>query len=135
MKIIKIILSLFLSLFGIVSIFMTSSIAFDWFGIREMEGNYVSFIVYVNMICGFIYLYAAYSIWKNKKSTIWALGLAFFLLVFAFIALGWYINEGGVYELKTLKAMSFRTIVTVALGIISYGILKKAPRNHRRNSF
>lgn len=135
MKIIKIILSLFLSLFGIVSIFMTSSIAFDWFGIREMEGNYVLFIVYANLICGFIYLYAAYALWRNRKSAIWALGLSSFILLFAFVAFGWYINEGGVYELKTLKAMSFRTIVTVALGIISYGILKKAPRNHRRNSF
>ena len=126
MKIIKIILSLFLSLFGIVSIFMTSSIAFDWFGIREMEGNYVSFIVYVNMICGFIYLYAAYALWRNRKSAIWALGLSSFILFFAFVAFGWYINEGGVYELKTLKAMTFRTLITVAILIISYVLLKKS---------
>lgn len=126
MKIFKIILSLFLSLFGIVSVFMTSSVIFDWFGIREMEGNYVLFIVYANLICGFIYLYAAYALWRNRKSAIWALGLSSFILFFAFVAFGWYINEGGVYELKTLKAMTFRTLITVAILIISYVLLKKS---------
>ena len=127
MKTIKIILTLLLSLFGIVSVFMTSSVLFDWFGIRAKEGNYVLFIVYTNLVCGFIYLYSGYAIWKNKKSAIWALGLAVLLLVFAFITLGLYIREGGVYELKTVKAMSFRTLLTLAILIISYVLLKKKP--------
>ena len=135
MKTIKIILTLLLSLFGIVSVFMTSSILFDWFGIREMEGNYVLFIVYANLICGIIYLYAAYAIWENKKSAIWALGLAIFILMFAFIALGWYIREGGIYEPQTIKAMSFRTLMTLALLILSYGTLKKTPIDYRKNRY
>ena len=124
MRIIKIILCLFLTLFGAVSIFMTLSIVFDWFGIREMEGNYVPFIVYANMICGFIYLYSAYAIWNDKKAAIWALGLAVLVLILTSICFGLFIREGGVYELKTVKAMGFRTLSTLAILIISYFLLK-----------
>lgn len=125
MKTIKIVLCLFLLLLGFASVFMTTSIVFDLFGIRAMEGNYVLFIVYANMICGFLYLYSAYAIWNMQKSAVWALGIAVLILIFSFIWFGLYIREGGVYEMQTVKGMSFRTIITLIMLIVTSFLMKK----------
>ena len=58
----RIILLIFLLLFGAVTLFMSSSVLFDWFGIREKEGNFVTLIVWANLICGVLYLIAAFGI-------------------------------------------------------------------------
>jgi hypothetical protein len=104
---------------------MTTSIIFDWFGIRELEGNYVPFIVYANLICGFLYLLTSYLLFKNKKSASYLLLFASILLILSFISLGIYINNGGIYEEKTVKAMTFRSSITLILTFVSYKLTAK----------
>ncbi|MDX9705746.1 MAG: hypothetical protein RBT46_08590 [Weeksellaceae bacterium] len=125
MKFIQYSICLFLLLFGAVSLFMTTSIIFDWFGIRELEGNYVPFIVYANLICGFLYLLTSYLLFKNKKSASYLLLFASILLILSFISLGIYINNGGIYEEKTVKAMTFRSSITLILTFVSYKLTAK----------
>jgi len=125
MKSLKIIQSGLLGLFGAVSIFMTTSIIFNLFGIREKEGNYVLFIVYANLVCGLIYLYSAYLIWKNNRILFYSLLIALLVLIVAFVSLFVHINNGGIYEEKTIKAMLFRISFTAVFTVISYLSLKK----------
>jgi hypothetical protein len=117
--------SVFMLLFGLVSLFMTTSIIFDLFQIRKMEGHYVSFIVYVNFICAIIYLIAAYGFLKEKKSTTIYLFVAGSILVIAFIVFLIYISRGGIYETKTVKAMSVRILITIAFTGISWNYLSR----------
>jgi len=42
------------------------------------------------------------------------------ILLLTFIALGFYIASGGIYEFKTVLAMTFRTLITIAFGYIAY---------------
>lgn len=126
MKILKIIQSLLLTGFGAMSVFMTLSIIFDWFGIREKEGNYVLFIVYTNLICGLIYLYAAYNNWKKQQNSFYVLAIATGLLIVAFVALQVYASNGGIHEAKTINAMLFRIGFTAVMVAISFFILKKS---------
>src|SRR6185312_1012861 len=112
-------------LLGLVSLFMTTSIIFDLFQIRKIEGHYVPFIVYVNLICAVIYLISVYGFLKEKKSTTTYLFIASFILVIAFIAFLIYISKGGVYEAKTVKAMSVRILITVAFTGISWNHLSR----------
>ena len=42
--------AIILTLFALITLFMSSSVIFDLFGIREKEGNYVLFIVITNFI-------------------------------------------------------------------------------------
>lgn len=130
----KIAQSIFLTGFGVLSVFMTLSIIFDWFGIREKEGNYVLFVVYTNLICGLIYLFAAYNNWKNQQLSFYTLVLATILLVVAFVALQIYANNGGVHEAKTIKAMMFRIGFTAVMAAISYYILKKSNSQKKLNT-
>ena len=69
--------------FGLITLFMSSSVIFDWFGIREMEGNFVPFIVWANFIASILYLIGAFGLLKSKSWTVWVLIAAVALLLVA----------------------------------------------------
>lgn len=124
-KRLKIIQSSMLTLIGVISVFMTLSVIFNLFGIRKIEGNFVPFVVYANLVCGVLYLIAAYSTWRNVKLSSFILGVALILLIVTFVGLFMHINSGGVYEMKTVKAMTFRTVFTTAMLVIGIVLFKK----------
>ena len=115
----------FLTLFGLLTVFMGGSVIFDLFGIRAIEGNYVLFVVWANWICGFLYLIAAYGLVKQKRWTSKLLFAAFLLLAITFAAFIMHIQSGGIYERKTIFAMTFRTMITLAIAITAYFIISK----------
>ena len=86
-KIIIAISAIILALFAMLTLFLSSSVIFDWFDIRAKEGNYVLFIVWVNLICSILYLIAVYGFIKRAKWTFWVLITAFVILVVAFVTL------------------------------------------------
>ncbi|MBL4593480.1 MAG: hypothetical protein JKX68_06655 [Flavobacteriales bacterium] len=109
-----------LTAFALLTLFLSSSVIFDWFGIRAKEGNYVLFIVWANFISSVLYLFAAYGLIKLKKWTYQLLGVSALLLITALIGLFFHINAGGLYETKTVGAMFFRTSVTLIFTLLSY---------------
>ena len=113
-----------LLLFALLTLFLSGSIIFDLFGIREKEGNYVPLVVWANFISSFLYLVAAYGLFKMKKWSVWLLVVSVFILVAAFIGLKLHINDGGLYEAKTVNAMLFRIGLTVFIAIASYFLLQ-----------
>ena len=120
MKSIVLFISAFIiALFGIVTLFMSTAVLFGLFNIRGKEGNYVLFVVVANFVCAFLYLAAAYGFFTKKKWTTMILNFSVAILVITFIGLGIHIYTGGIYEHKTVYAMMFRTIVTIAFLLIS----------------
>lgn len=119
------ILLIFLLLFGAVTVFMSSSVLFDWFEIRAKEGNYVPGIVWANFVCGILYLVAAYGIFRQQIWARFPLTIALITLILAYIGLFIHINNGGLYETKTVGAMAFRIGVTAIFLFITSKILKK----------
>ena len=109
--------------FGLLTLFLSSSVLFDWFGIRALEGNFVPFVVWINLLSAILYLIAAYLLIMKKKMAFTALIISLILLIIGNIVLQFYIKNGGLYELKTPKALLFRTIITVFLTSLSYLIL------------
>jgi hypothetical protein len=116
-----------IALFALLTVFMSSSVLFDWFGIRAKEGNYVGFVVGTNFICGFLYLLAAYGLFTRKRWTTRLLVVALVLLAGSFIGLMWHIDAGGLYEMRTVKAMLFRLSVTLAFAGISWRLISNDP--------
>lgn len=114
-----------LTAFAGLTLFLSSSIIFDWFGIRAKEGNYVMFVVWTNFICGLLYLVAAYGFLKLKKWTYQILGVAIVLLIAALIGFFIHINNGGLYETKTVGALFFRISVTLVFTLFAYLRIKK----------
>jgi hypothetical protein len=119
-KIVRIASGLILFAFGALTLFMGTSVLLDLFGLSAEMGHYVPFIVWANIICGFLYLAAGFGFIRNKPWTTRLLIIATIILLIAFVGLFVYINSGGVYEIRTVKAMTFRTALTIAFSGISY---------------
>ena len=119
------IIATLLAAFGLLTLFLSSSVIFDLFSIRAKEGNYVLFIVWANFLSSILYLIAAYGFVKAKKWTIRPLSISLMILLGAFIGLFVYINSGGLYETKTIGAMMFRISVTLSFAALAYFMISK----------
>jgi len=120
-----------LTAFGLLTLFLSTSVIFDLFGIRAKEGNYVLFVVWSNFISSTLYIFAAYGFAKSKKWTATLLGISTIILIAAFIGLKIHANSGGIYETKTIGAMIFRIAVTLVFAIIAFfAINKQLNKNH-----
>lgn len=110
--------------FGALSVFLTSSVLLDLFGIREAEGNYVPFIVYANLICGILYLVTAFLLFRKKMASVYPLAIATLVLIVAYLALQVHIEQGGLFEQKTVKAMLIRIVFTVIMTGLAWFTIK-----------
>lgn len=109
-----------LAAFGLLTLFLSSSIIFDLFGIRAKEGNYVLFVVWANFVSSLLYLSATYGFIKAKKWTVLSLGTSVLLLILTFIGFLIHVETGGKYETKTMGAMIFRIAVTLTFIFLAY---------------
>lgn len=110
-------ITVLLIIFALITLFMSSSVIFDWFGIREMEGDYVPFIVWTNFIASILYLIGAFGLLKTKEWTVWLLTATAGLLFVALIGLFIHIYFGGLYKKKIIGAMVFRIAVTIGFAV------------------
>ena len=110
----------FLAIFGLIMVLMTTSVIFDLFGVRELEGNFVMSVVIANWFAGVLYLIAAYGIFKNQKWTYIPLLISAITLIISFIFLQVHIQDGGAFEEKTIKALSIRIVLSLIFAMITY---------------
>lgn len=115
----KIVLTV-LILFGLLTLFLSGSIIFDLFGMRALEGNYVDFIIWANFISSLLYIITAFDFIKKKQWNWFYLAISFLILIIASISFWFYLENGGIHEAKTIKAIIFRTIFTGILFGITY---------------
>ncbi|MFZ4798183.1 MAG: hypothetical protein ACOYMA_11865, partial [Bacteroidia bacterium] len=113
------------TIFALITIFMSTSVIFDLFQIREKEGNYVMFVVVTNFIVGFTYLFSAYGLFTEKIWTTKVLVASAIILLIGFIGLLIHAYSGGIYETKTISAMIFRVSLTFIFTIISWFYISK----------
>ena len=119
-------LGLAAAIFGVITLFASSSVLFGYSDILEKEGNYAPFVLWGNLISGPLYLLAAIGFIYSKKWTLkLLLGILVILGVNLIIFIFFLIN-GENYESETLMALSFRLEVT---GILAFFALKKTSNN------
>jgi len=128
-KTVPYLLVILLTAFGLLTLFLSSSVIFDLFEIRAKQGNYVLFVVWANFISSLLYLFAAYGFLKSKKWTVLLLGVSAVLLIITFAGLVFHVNSGGLYEAKTIGAMIFRITVTLIFTILAYFLIEKNQKN------
>jgi len=103
-----------LLLFGGITLFLSTSVLFDLFGMREKEGNYVQFVVLANFFASVLYFAAAVGLIAHEPWARHPLWMASVVLLLASLAFGWYVYQGGIHEQRTIGAMIFRTLLTIA---------------------
>jgi len=87
---------------------------------RAAAGNYVPFVLWSNFLLGFLYILAGIGIWMQKRWGAWLAILIALVTLIVFAAFGWHINNGGLFEARTLKAMILRSSVWTVIALVSY---------------
>lgn len=123
--IIRYVLITILAGFGLLTLFLSTSVIFDFFDVRAKEGNYVLFVVWSNFISSFLYLISTYGLLTLKKWTYKVLATSTIILSTAFIGFLFYIQSGGIHESKTVGAMIFRIVLTLAFTLYAYFTINK----------
>ncbi|MBU8893783.1 MAG: hypothetical protein KOO66_13470 [Bacteroidales bacterium] len=121
-----------LTVFGLLTLFLSGSVIFDLFDIREKEGNYVLLVVWANSISSILYLFAAYGFIKNSKWTTKFMVASLVILITAFFGLFIHINQGGIYETKTIGAMGFRILITIVFVLLAYFTICRPRKNAQK---
>lgn len=106
--------------FGILTIKSGAAVLFFDGEARAAAGNYVGFVLWFNFIAGFAYIAAGVLLlMPTRCATRLAILIAVAtLLVFA--ALGVHILNGGAYEMRTVIAMSIRSLVWLTIAVLAY---------------
>ena len=107
--------SVFAILFGLLTLKEGGAVLFVDGAARKAAGNYVPFVLWFNFSAGFLSIAAGIGLWRMRlwAAKLAALIAALTLLVFA--AFGVHIFRGGAYELRTVMAMTLRSLVWLAI--------------------
>ena len=114
------VISLIAIAFGLLTLKSGGEVLFIDGAGRAAAGNYVPFVLWSNFLLGFLYIAAGIGFWMQKR---WAAWLAVFIALTTlavFAAFGWHINNGGLYEARTMKAMVLRSGIWVVFSVFSY---------------
>ena len=116
--------------FGLLTLFLSTTVILDLVGMREKQGNYVLFVIWVNFFCGLLYVASGYGFVKAKKWTAYLLGLAIVALIITFFAFNNYVANGGIHKADTFGALKFRLGVTSLFTLIAYFTINKKSINN-----
>ena len=107
-------------LFGVLTIISGWQVLFGDISYQQSAGNYVLFVVWFNFLAGFVYIMAGSGIWLRQVWAVWLSLIIAVATIIVFAVLGLYILNGGIYETRTIGAMSLRSIVWILIYIFSY---------------
>ncbi|WP_425063458.1 hypothetical protein [Pyruvatibacter mobilis] len=107
------------SLFGVLTVLSGGRALFGGSEARAAVGDAVPFVLWFNFLAGFAYVTAGIGLMLRTN---WAAKLSIAILVatvLVMIAFGVHVLLGGAYEMRTVWAMSLRTVVWgVVVGLV-----------------
>ncbi len=107
-------------LFGLLTLKSGGAVLFIDGADRIAAGNYVPFVLWANFLLGFLYIIAGVGLWFQKRWASWLAIVIAITTLIVFAAFGWHINNGGLFEQRTLKAMILRSAVWSIIAVMSY---------------
>ena len=107
-------------MFGFLTIKSGGSVLFIDGAARENAGNYVPFVLWFNFFAGFAYLLAGIGLFMQKQQAVWISIFIALTSAIVFLLLGLHIFDGGLYETRTIAAMTLRTGVWAFIAIFAY---------------
>jgi len=117
------IVSIIAVVFGLLTIKSGGLVLFVDGIARENAGNYVPFVLWFNFLAGFAYLLAGVGLFMQKHWAVWISIVIVVTTIVVFSIFGLHILNEGMYEVRTVAAMSLRTVVWVLIAMFAYQIL------------
>jgi len=106
--------------FGVLTIKSGGQVLFIDGPARAAAGNYISFVVWFNFLAGFVYIFSAIGLSLSKVWGGWLALIIAISTVIIFLLVGIHISNDGMYETRTIAAMSLRSIVWIFIAAYSY---------------
>jgi len=123
-------ISVFAIAFGLLTLKSGGEVLFINGSGREAADNFVPFVLWFNFLMGFVYIIAGIGLWLQKS---WAVSLATFIFaatLIVFVILGIHILQGGLYEQRTVAAMTLRSGVWLIISAFSYWKIIRLAKTH-----
>ncbi|MEZ5863238.1 MAG: hypothetical protein R3D25_03890 [Geminicoccaceae bacterium] len=102
-------------LFGVATVFSGGTALFGGPEARAAVGDAVPFVLWFNTLAGFAYVVAGIGLWRARH---WAARLAWLIALatlLVFVAFAVHVATGGAFEMRTVGAMTLRSLVWLAI--------------------
>lgn len=106
--------------FGLLTLKSGGSVLFIDGEARQAAGHYVPFVLWFNFSAGFVYLIVAIALWFMRPLAAWLSALLAGTTLIVFIFLGLYILNGGEFEMRTVVAMTLRSVVWISIAVFTW---------------
>lgn len=106
--------------FGLLTIKQGGGVLFGSDATRSAAGDYVPFVVTFNFLAGFAYVVAGVGVWLRRRWASWLAIIIAAATAVVFAAFIVHVYAGGDYEMRTVTAMSFRTLIWVAISAAAW---------------
>jgi len=113
-------ISLIAIAFGLLTIRSGGLVLFVDGVAREQAGNYVPFVLWFNFLAGFAYVVAGTGLWFGQRWAVWLAVLLAAATLLVFGAFGLHVWRGGLYEMRTVAAMTLRSVVWLLIAVTAY---------------
>lgn len=113
--------------FGIATLVEGGHVLFGGPEARAAAGNYVPFVLWFNFVAGFVYVLAGLATLARRP---WSVAVARALAVttlLVFVAFGVHVARGGAFELRTVVAMTLRSLFWIVQALVLARGFSKAP--------
>ncbi len=112
-KIVRYILAAVTLVFGIATVKSGGDVLFWSVEAKTAAGNYVDFVLWSNFILGFVYVLCAFALLLRPRCAFYLAAAIALSTLLVFAALGVHIAVGRPYEMRTVLAMVFRSVLWV----------------------
>ena len=106
--------------FGLMTIKSGGSVLFIDGEARQAAGHYVPFVLWFNFCAGWVYIFAGIGLWLLRP---WAASLSLILAlatIAVFVVFGLHILNGGEYEMRTVVALTLRSVVWSVISVFAW---------------
>ena len=97
-------------LFGLMTLNAGGTVLFGGPEARAAAGDYVPFVLWFNFLAGFFYVVAGVGLVLGHRWATWMALALFVATLLVFATFGMYIVTGQPYEVRTVVAMTVRTL-------------------------
>lgn len=108
--------------FGALTLKTGGTVLFGPPAAREAAGDYVPFVLWFNFTAGVLYVIGGISLVLRRSETVWLAGFIAIATLLVFVAFGWHLLSGGAYELRTVRAMTLRSVFWMIMTGIAWFI-------------
>ena len=114
--------------FGLLTLKAGGSVIFFNGEARRAAGHYVNFVVWFNFLAGFGYIVAGVGLWRLRRWSVWLAAAIAAGTLLTFAAFGVHVYTGGLYEMRTVIAMTLRSAVWLAIALLAMRTLTPGQR-------